>query len=197
MICLTCGRENEAQVQSCRFCGSRLIDWRVARPAAGPAPQEVPAAGPGPHYAGFWRRFVAILIDELLLGIVAFFFTATYFLTSMTGPDPEVFKITLISNKIFSILLHWLYFTIMESCPTQATVGKMAIGIVVTDCEGKRISLLRANGRYFGKFLSALLFGIGFIMAGITKRKQALHDMLAGTLVVMKHGYSGKEENRE
>ncbi len=189
MICLTCGTENDSQAESCRFCGGRLIDWRSGASApAGAAPQEVPTAGPAQHYAGFWRRFIAFLIDQLLLGIVTFFFTASYFLTSVTEPDTEMFMITLISNKIFSILLHWIYFTVMESCPTQATLGKMAIGIVVTDYEGRRISFLRANGRYFGKFLSALLFGIGFIMAGITRRKQALHDMIAATLVVMKQG---------
>jgi uncharacterized RDD family membrane protein YckC len=187
MICLTCGRENDAREESCRFCGSRMINWQSGtRPAAGPARKELAQAIQEPRYAGFWRRFLAIIIDEFLLGFVSFVFSASYFLTSMSGPGLETYKITATSNGIFSILLHWLYFTIMESCPTQATLGKMAIGIVVTDYGGRRISFLKANGRYFGKFLSALFFGIGFIMAGITRRKQALHDMLAKTLVVMK-----------
>ncbi len=77
----------------------------------------------------------------------------------------------------------WLYFALMESSKFQGTVGKIAIGIIVTDMEGNRISFARAKGRYFGKILSSLIFMIGFIMAGFTEKKQALHDMLAGTLV--------------
>jgi uncharacterized RDD family membrane protein YckC len=187
MICLTCGKDNDAQAKLCRYCNSRLIDWQSgARPSAEPSRPEVSPAAEEPLYAGFWRRFLAIVIDELLLGIVSLLFTASYLLTVMSGPDMEVFEITALSSWIFRVLLHWLYFTLMESSPKQATVGKMAIGIIVTGYDGKRISFLRANGRYFGKFLSALFFGIGFIMAGMTKKKQALHDMLAETLVVMK-----------
>jgi uncharacterized RDD family membrane protein YckC len=187
MICLTCGRENDKQAQTCRFCGGRLIDWKSGvPPSAGPGRPEILQAMQEPHYAGFWRRFVAIVIDEILLGIVSIVFSVSYLLTFMNGPDVKFFKITALSNWIFSALLHWLYFTLMESSPKQATLGKMAIGIIVTGYDGKRITFLRANGRYFGKFLSSLFFGIGFMMAGITKRKQALHDMLAETLVVMK-----------
>jgi uncharacterized RDD family membrane protein YckC len=60
----------------------------------------------------------------------------------------------------------------------------MALGIRVTDLDGGRISFGRATGRYFGKILSGLILGIGFLMAAFTERKQALHDLLAGTLVV-------------
>lgn len=81
------------------------------------------------------------------------------------------------------IVLMWLYFAIMESSKFQGTVGKIAIGLVVTDMEGNRISFARATGRYFGKILSSLIFMIGYILAGFTQKKQALHDMLAGTLV--------------
>jgi uncharacterized RDD family membrane protein YckC len=72
----------------------------------------------------------------------------------------------------------------MESSPRQATLGKMAMKIIVTDLEGRPISFGRATGRYFAKnFLSAICF-IGFLMAIWTQKKQALHDMIAGTLVV-------------
>jgi len=80
----------------------------------------------------------------------------------------------------------WLYYTLMESSSRQATVGKLALGMIVTDLDGNRISFGRANGRFWGKILSGLTLYIGFILAGFTERKQALHDMLAGCLVVKK-----------
>ncbi len=74
----------------------------------------------------------------------------------------------------------------MESSSKQATLGKMALGIIVTDVNGERIGFGRATGRFFGKIVSGMIFYIGYIMAGFTDRKQALHDMMAGTLVVNK-----------
>ena len=74
----------------------------------------------------------------------------------------------------------------MESSPKQATLGKMALSIVVTDLEGKRISFGKATGRYWGKIISGLILCIGYFMAGFTEKKQAFHDMMAGCLVVAK-----------
>ncbi len=174
MKCPRCGKEHDEEARFCQYCGRSLTGEKAGE------------ISPQPRYAGFWRRFVALIIDELILAAVAVFFSVSYLLTIMSSPDFESVKITFLSNKIFSFVLHWLYFTLMESSASQATLGKMAIGIMVTDYRGVRISFPRANGRYFGKFLSALIFGIGFMMAGFTRKKQALHDMLAETLVVMK-----------
>ncbi len=80
----------------------------------------------------------------------------------------------------------WLYFALMESSVKQGTLGKMALGIIVTDANGNRISFGRATGRYFGKIISGAILCIGYIMAGFTEKKQALHDMIAGCLVVNK-----------
>jgi len=85
---------------------------------------------------------------------------------------------------LFTIALVWLYFAFMHSSARQATLGKMAFGIKVTDIEGGRISFLRATGRYFATWVSSILLAIGFLMAGFTARKQGLHDLMAGTLVV-------------
>lgn len=74
----------------------------------------------------------------------------------------------------------------MESSAKQATLGKMAVGIVVTDMNGGRISFGNATGRFFGKILSGLIIYVGFIMVAFTDKKQGLHDMMAGTLVVQK-----------
>ena len=78
----------------------------------------------------------------------------------------------------------WLYGALMESSPYQATLGKMALGMKVTDLYGNRISFARATGRHFAKYISMITLCIGFIMVGFTERKQGLHDMIAGTLVL-------------
>lgn len=113
------------------------------------------------EYAGFWRRAVATLID----GIILWIFTA--FMGDFLG-----------------FIVNWLYQAILESSEMQATLGKKAIGLKVTDLDGNRISFARASGRYFATILSSITFGIGFIMAGFTEKKQALHDIIAGCLVI-------------
>jgi uncharacterized RDD family membrane protein YckC len=87
---------------------------------------------------------------------------------------------------IIAFLLGWLYWALMESSSKQATLGKMALGIVVTDGQSRRISFGRATGRYFGRILSALILYIGFIIIAFTEKKQGLHDIMAGCLVVVK-----------
>ncbi len=77
----------------------------------------------------------------------------------------------------------WLYFAILESSAWQGTVGKKVLGLRVTDLDGNRISFGRATGRFFAKLVSNFTFMIGYIMAGFTAKKQALHDMIAGCLV--------------
>lgn len=98
--------------------------------------------------------------------------------------NDEAFRTLSLTSAVFGFLLKWLYFTLLESSASQATLGKAVIGIRVTDMQGRRISLLKANARYWAKILSAITLGFGYLMAGFTKRKQALHDMVAGTLVV-------------
>ena len=85
---------------------------------------------------------------------------------------------------IIGVISGWIYFATLESSSKQATLGKMFLRIHVTDVSGKPLSFGRATGRYFAKFLSALPLGAGFLMAGFTKKKQALHDIVIGSLVV-------------
>ena len=87
-------------------------------------------------------------------------------------------------DTLLTTALTWLYFAFCESSAWQATVGKLALGIRVTDMQGARISFPRALGRYLAKYLSAIILGIGFIMVAFTRRKQGLHDLIAGTLVL-------------
>ncbi len=121
------------------------------------------------EYAGFWRRFAAFLIDGIILGIISaiLIFIFDQNLTTLAG-----------------VIIGWLYYALQESSERQATLGKTVLGIYVTDTEGRRISFLRATGRHFAKILSGLILLIGYIMAAFTARKQALHDMIASTLVL-------------
>lgn len=131
-------------------------------------------------YGGFWLRFVASILDGLVIGLLVLPINLLI-LAVFKGEDwPD--------NSV-QILISWLYFAFMESSARQATLGKMALGLVVTDEQGERISFGRATGRHFGKVLSYLTLSIGFIMAGFTRRKQALHDKLAGCLVVKKQNW--------
>jgi uncharacterized RDD family membrane protein YckC len=143
-------------------------------------PPVPPPPPPAPvEYAGFWRRVAAVLIDGLILSVVTVPAGLSMGDGDPTGPG------TLSPGLVtLSTVVQWLYYALLESSSKQATVGKMALGIRVTDLDGGRISFGRATGRYFGKFLSGLILGIGFLMAAFTERKQALHDLLAGTLVV-------------
>jgi uncharacterized RDD family membrane protein YckC len=129
----------------------------------------VAATGAVTDYAGFMKRFVAWVIDVVLLAIIGF-----------------IIRLILDDNitGLVTALVGWAYFAGMESSERQATIGKGAMGIVVVGYDGQRISFLRATGRYFAKILSALILMIGYIMAAFTARKQALHDMLASTLVI-------------
>jgi hypothetical protein len=85
---------------------------------------------------------------------------------------------------LLGLVFAWLYFALQESSARQATLGKRALGIKVVDESARRIGFGRATGRFFGKIISSILFGIGFFLAGWTAKKQALHDMMAGTYVV-------------
>ena len=145
------------------------------------------------NYAAFWMRFWALTIDNALLIFVMVIFSLLFGIFSgvmhlvawpfsffsfewdggygYTG----VFKMTVIC---------WLYFALMESSGWQATLGKRMLGICVVTEAGERISFKRATIRFFAKGLSAFIFFLGFIMALFTARSQALHDMIAETLVI-------------
>ena len=130
-------------------------------------------------YAEFWKRVVATVIDTLV-----FLPLIGYILREPTV-NPHASSTVMILAVFFSVLM-WLYYAGMESSSSQATIGKMLMGIKVTDMQGKRITFARASGRFFAKILSKSILYIGFIMAAFTEKKQGLHDVLAKTLVVNK-----------
>ncbi|OLB90340.1 MAG: hypothetical protein AUI12_00435 [Acidobacteria bacterium 13_2_20CM_2_57_6] len=155
------------------------------------------------EYAGFWLRFLALLIDNVVMGIgFVLILIPLIFLTGLGGllsqihPDEELNDagIFVLIGLIFlaatvSLVFTWLYHALMESSEWQATVGKKALGLVVTDMAGQRVSFARSTGRHFGKIITNVIPAfIGYIMAGFTEKKQALHDMLAGCLVLRRNG---------
>lgn len=212
MIGITCPKCGLKQLAgpACKSCGTLL--GGPARPPTRPQIQEKgssehlntvdvtslkEASQEGPEqvlfsYAGFWRRFRAALIDGIILwigGIIMGIILGSLIglFLGIRGTDMAIIKKVAVTNiYIIGMVLHWLYYTLLESSSRQATLGKMAIGIIVTDLDGGRISFGRANGRYLGKMVSAFILMIGFIMAGFTERKQGLHDIMAGCLVLNK-----------
>jgi uncharacterized RDD family membrane protein YckC len=199
MFCSKCGGQVPEAAGFCSACGAPVAGVAVA-PAATPAVASgyvaapVMPAAPTVAYAGFWLRFVAVIIDGVVLGLVRTIvmlpFAASFGLRSLmkggfNSPEDLIpFFEMMLRVAAIGFVLNWLYYAFFESSAWQATLGKKALGLEVTDLEGRRISFGRASGRFFGKILSSAILLIGFLMAGFTEKKQALHDMIAGCLVL-------------
>jgi uncharacterized RDD family membrane protein YckC len=136
-------------------------------------------------YAGFWKRFAAAVIDAIVTTIGGLVIGFVFGMVMVAGGTSDPVILNGLGN-ILGIILCWIYFAAMESAPSQGTLGKMALGIKVTDLDGNKIGFGKATGRHFGKILSGIILGIGFIMVAFTQKKQGLHDIMAGCLVVNK-----------
>ena len=192
MFCTKCGTVNADQVRFCSSCGSPLNPVSAGQGPAAVAPaffQAKPVV-----YAGVWRRFVAMIIDSLVflpLILIAVLTSGLFGIAMQPKVDLEglagaVLGVGVVVMMCLLFVGSWLYHTAMESSRHQATLGKKALGIIVTDMNGNRISFARANARFFGKWVSGMIMNIGYLMAAFTEKKQALHDILASCLVVMK-----------
>jgi len=204
LFCSKCGGALASGAGFCAVCGQQT--FAAVAPAGG-----VMVASPGmiaaPQYgyaqvayAGFWLRFVAYLIDALVVGVVfmgimipLFFLTGLGAALDRTHPeDPSDLGAALGISVIFAIIGvgfigTWVYHAYCESSEWQATLGKRAMSLRVTDVDGRPITFGRASGRHFAKIISGLIpFGIGYILAGFTEKKQAIHDMIASCLVLRK-----------
>jgi uncharacterized RDD family membrane protein YckC len=133
----------------------------------------------GRAYGGFWRRGVAAAIDWLLIGVVVSLSIGYH---GQLAPPHSTVKV--VGYYTLAVLVVWGYFAAMEASAWQATLGKRAVGVRVATLDGQRIGFGRATARLLAKLLSLALLGFGFVLAGVDARKQALHDKVAGTLVV-------------
>ena len=189
VTCGRCGWQGE-EARYCARCGNDL-SAAPGTPQATFPPPPLRSSAPGPvtgaprvftaiRPAGFWIRVVAVLIDGVVL-IVAqgILFGAGWMLwgsglsAGMAVKGATQLFSSLI-GAVYTIVFHWMW---------GQTLGKMALQIRVVSMDGGPLSFGQAVGRYFATFLSALILGIGFVMAGVRSDKRALHDLLAGTRV--------------
>jgi uncharacterized RDD family membrane protein YckC len=146
-------------------------------------------------YAGFWKRVAAYLIDSLVLGVMGGLLGAVS--GGILGAGGASMGVVQGISQILGLLLGATYFGVMHASGSQASLGKMAIGIKVVNDHGAPISFWRGFGRYFGLVLSSLLLLIGLVMAAFTDRKRALHDMICSTLVVDRWAFTNQPEKQQ
>jgi uncharacterized RDD family membrane protein YckC len=161
-----------------------------------------------PKFAGFWARFIAHVIDNILIGIlqtvlfILFAIIVGISIPYINEPDTaghfvkfamqteyesfwDLYSVSVLSIiAISSVVINWLYYAGMQSSSKQATLGKAAMGMIVVDENFERLTFARASIRYFSKFISELILYIGYIMAAFHPHKRALHDIIAGTYVI-------------
>jgi len=201
VFCAQCGSPLVPGATFCSNCGARAVVTMPGDPAA-PAPgtpatpeaawAAAAAATPAVRYGGFWRRFWAFVLDGLIVNIVTVpvgmmlsLPAATMFDSdNITAEQMAAYFSSYAMAAFIGVLVTWLYYSLMESSKWQATLGKLALGLRITGLEGRRIGFGRASGRFFAKMVSALTLGIGYVIQVFTARRQALHDMIAGTLIV-------------
>ena len=200
MFCPKCGKETDASGKFCQWCGAD-IESVQSRPVATPEEDEGPEVG---IYAGLGRRLIAFIVDFILIiiggCIVIAFFSLTnglkyaYYMTASgvsyhdlteAGTLDAALGPILAAFGMLFVVIPWLYYAGFESSRSQATPGKVLMNLIVTDLEGNKPTFARATLRFFGKFISALILFIGFIMIGFTKKHQGLHDKLSGCLVLL------------
>lgn len=203
MFCPKCGKETDASGKFCQWCGSDIESLPTAKPviAAAVEDEEGPEIG---VYAGLGRRFIAWIIDTiliLLIGIVviAFFNLANgikyaYYIVVQRAPVSSLTESGTLDAALVPIIaafgmliviIPWLYYAGFESSRSQATPGKLLMMTVVTDLEGNKSTFARVTLRHFAKFISALFVFIGFLAIGLTQKKQGFHDKIAGCLVLL------------
>jgi len=216
-FCTVCGQPtgNQASVGiGAATAAGPMVSAAGAIAAAPPVPATISPVGvaatpawPTPAYtasflyAGFWLRFVAAIIDGIVISIPFVPFMVVIFSgmlpTLMRSPNPQQIMFELLPRfalfVVASQIASWLYWSLMESSSWQATLGKKALGLYVTDLAGNRASFGRTSGRFCAgrlvgivPYIGGLYFLVDCICAGLTERKQAIHDIIAGCLVLRK-----------
>ena len=200
MFCPKCGKETDASGKFCQWCGADIAVV-PEKPVATPEEDDGPDIG---VYAGLGRRLIAFVVDAILIllfGLVAaavlgllrglqnayFYFVQHVPADQLTtdGSMIALYSSIVASYGLLVIVIPWLYYAGFESSRSQATPGKLLMHIVVTDMNGNKPTFARVTLRHFAKFLSTLIIFIGFLMIGLTKKRQGLHDRIAGCLVLL------------
>jgi uncharacterized RDD family membrane protein YckC len=211
VYCSKCGSEISNATAFCPTCGQAVtLVVATAAPQASMTVAPIPSAPMvlanagygGVEYAGFWLRFVAYIIDGVVSGFAFLILLIPLFI--LTGAGTALSKIGSgedISDDVAAFLglgflfgffgiiflVSWLYYALSESSSWQATLGKKMLNLRVTDMTGQPISFGRASGRFFAKIITGMIpLMIGYILAGFTEKKQAVHDMIASCLVLRK-----------
>jgi uncharacterized RDD family membrane protein YckC len=155
------------------------------------------------NYAGFWMRFLALIIDGIIIGVVRWIIILPILASMGMGMASEIQSLdaddpstalpilgTIMAfagiSALISTVIWIVYYTLMETSKYQGTVGKIALGLIVTDANGNKLDFSKALIRNVCKIISSMILCVGYIMAGLTEKKQGLHDIIAGTLVVKK-----------
>jgi uncharacterized RDD family membrane protein YckC len=195
VVCSSCGNPMLPDGRFCLFCGDVLTETLEKGPAivSPPSPNaESGAASQGsPEYAGFWLRVWAGAIDVCIEAIGALLLSAMVYFAMRWFIDPSygltaatASYVSGITAVFFLSVGAWLYAAFSESSKWRATLGKRMMGLQVVTAQGDQLNFGQASVRHFMKFLSLFTAGVGFIMAGWTKRRQALHDMPTDCLVI-------------
>ncbi len=181
MYCSTCTWRNGGEDRFCQKCAP-------TRPVAQGLQVRPTTLTANAKYASFRTRLGAYIIDcTVALGLVL---VISYVLSLAIGysfkleTDGEINAMAILVGLAVVIVVPWVYWAAMESSSNQATLGEMALAIIVTDHKGKRISFWRATGRHFARIISALILLVGYIMIAFTERKQGLHDIMTSCLVL-------------
>jgi len=179
MYCSKCGTWAPETENLCGRCGAALQVENVPRPAG------VAAASMPLVYCGFWRRFGSAVVD---FAVVTPFTTAIEIVLGRRPFDPLEWDASWWGVQSLLMALSWFYSALMESSRWQGTLGQQLLDIRVADGAGRRISFARATGRHFAQLLSVFTLGFGYVMIAFTRRKQALHDIVSGCVLVRRSG---------
>lgn len=187
--CASCGSPALPDGDFCLFCGDVLTESGRHLAVRTQGSTIVPISE-SREYAGFWRRVWAGTIDvclEIIVALlVAFLIDAIFKLVGRAfgiGEESAAY----VTGFTFIVLLAvggWLYAALSESSRHRATIGKRIMHLQVVNAEGGKLTFNQASVRHVMKFLSLFTLGVGFLMAGFSKRRQALHDLPSDCLVI-------------
>lgn len=180
MFCSRCGTWAPDDTATCRLCGLALQVDNWTKPAVTERPLAPVVALV--TYGGFWRRLFALLLDSAILFFPAATVRVLLGLSAFGLFDAET-PASYVAT-LFEFGLDWLYAGCFIASSARGTLGMQVMDLHVTDLKGDRISFMRATWRYLAQFLTIISLGLGYVIQVFTPRRQTLHDLVSGTVVV-------------